>query len=79
MNYFIVYSTEDRELGIAGPISKEEAEIRLAEHYYGDLPIFTHLTYLSENGGSGYGNGMVIIKGEVVTPKPVEVVSKYKL
>jgi hypothetical protein len=78
MEYFIIYSTEDIELGVSEPLTKEEVEFRLAQRFYGDLPIYHDTSFLRE-GKIGYGKGMVIIKGEAVRPKKVEVVTKFEV
>jgi hypothetical protein len=75
MNYFIIYSTEDTALGIDGPLSKEEVLKRYQERYYGNIPVQDNVPDL----GYYSGGGMMIICGDVVIPKAVNVVTKYEL
>lgn len=73
-DYFIFFHNENASWGVDGPFSEEEVSTRLSEHYYGDLKIQKDTEDLDENN-----TGIVIIKGEVVIPKPVETVTRYKL
>lgn len=74
--YFILAQGEDTP-SISGPLSKEEALKRIEEKYYGDLPILNELPYF----GDGYFDkkGLILIKGSIVVPKPVQVITKFDL
>ena len=86
--YFIAMSDEDGTR-IVGPLTKEElqAKIEPGEHgdYYYGSPAF--LSAIPPNS-KGYWNvsgvdrkhtPMVIIKGTIIVPKPVEHVIKYEV
>lgn len=73
-NYFIFYHNENASWGVDGPMSEKEVRSRLDEKHYGDLKIESDPEKVDENG-----IGLVIIKGEIIIPKPVEVVTKYSL
>ena len=74
MNYFIFYHNENASWGVDGPFSEAEVSERLSEHYYGDLEIKKDVEDIDESN-----TGIVIIRGEIIIPKPVETVIKYKL
>lgn len=57
--------------------TKEELEERLEEGYWGKV---THPDKLPENSDTNYwGNSVLIIRGEVVSPKAVKTVIKLEL
>lgn len=72
--YFIFFHNENASWGVDGPFTEEEISRRLSEHYYGDLRIMKDVEEINENS-----TGLVVLKGEVVIPKPVETVVKYRL
>jgi hypothetical protein len=71
MWYFVIYSSEDGEVSVER-LSKEDLEKRLNENYWGDKPKF-----LSESDDLAYNAGLMIIKGELVTPQPKKVVEEW--
>lgn len=75
MNYFVLSSTED---GMTISIlNKESLETRLAEKYWGeDIEIFTSAP---DKDPMYWPAGLLIIKGEVIVPKAVEVVTKFEV
>jgi hypothetical protein len=73
-DYFIFFHNENASWGVDGPLTEEEVSKRLSEQYYGDLKIQKDSEDVNENS-----TGIVVIKGEIIIPKPVETVTKYKL
>lgn len=75
-SYFLIHSGEDG--GSAEKLSKEELLNRITENYYGeDAKI---LNEVPEDGNMEYwGDSILIIKGEIVTPEPVELVKSYDI
>ena len=50
---------------------------RLAENYWGpDVHFFNHVPSLDPQE---WGPGILIIKGDIVVPQPVQTVTEYKL
>ena len=87
MSYFTI-SCNDAGVYVLGPFSKAELTRRINE-WAEDIkseyqPIFLdkmpeiHKGYFHFPMG-GPKNGVVIIKGEIVVPKPVEVVTTYEV
>ncbi len=65
-------------------MSKEELLKRLGSHYYGDHQILERLDEVRSDGSRTIDlecmcGEMIIIKGEIVVPKPKEVVIEYEL
>jgi len=59
-------------------LTKEELVKRLNEEYYGSDPIF--LDKIPSNMDTNYwGEGILIIKGAVTVPQPVQIVTEYAL
>jgi hypothetical protein len=56
------------------PLTREELTRRLSEGYYGDVGFMGSLRNKNINE---WGDNIMIIKGEVVIPRPVEVVKRY--
>lgn len=75
-NYFIIAQTEDG-INISEPLSKEEVLRRVEEKYYGNIPILNRMPLMIDS--SLYDNGLIIIKGDIVMPKPVQTVTKYDI
>jgi len=79
--YFIIKSGED---GISiDAVSKAELSKRITpdedgQHYYGDAPMF--LRSVPEiDKGYFMVDGMLVIKGEIVIPKPVAKITEYEI
>lgn len=73
-DYFIFYHNENASWGLDGPFTEEEVSIRLSENHYGDLKIQKDVEDINENS-----TGIAIVKGEIIIPKPVETVTRYRL
>ena len=73
--YFIIYNS-DGETRV-NVLTKEELTKRLNEEYYGDDVEF--LGKIDENDTNYWGDAILIINGEIITPKPVEAFKGYEL
>lgn len=77
MSYFAIYTSEDGDVTIS-EFTKEELERNLNEKAWGE-----DIQMLAKTGGKLKGldlrnlAGLLIIKGEIILPKPQEVVTKY--
>jgi hypothetical protein len=84
--FFIITSTED---GLkVERLTRTDLENRLKESYYGDSKTFATDRAFTKNA---YGidienfsdcigsDGMIIIKGSLVQPKAIEVVTRYEI
>lgn len=76
MNYFILTASEDG--GHAECISRSELLKRLNEDYWGSDVEF-QTSFPSNKDMNYWGGKVVIIKGDVVAPKAVEVVKRYEV
>lgn len=83
--YFIITSSEDG-ISIEGPLDEDGVQKRLAldsegQNYYNTRGF--HDRVPEQDKGCFMDRAderkMLLIKGEIVTPRPVEVVTKYKL
>ncbi len=80
--YFVITSSED---GInIETLSKHEIEKRVTEHYYGaHALLLDKLPRIADGYFSipekGDRTPVLIIRGEIVVPKPVERVTRYEL
>ena len=74
MDYFVINASEGTTY--IEKIEKQELLERLNENYYGSeaLPFMT-----SETDTNYWPEGFIIIKGEVICPTAVEVVTKFEL
>lgn len=72
--YYVINQTED-SLYIE-ELSYSDLKNRLNEDYYSP-PFRLNLPEFSD--GCFTNAGVIIIKGEIIVPKPVEVVKKYEL
>lgn len=73
-NYYIFFHNENASWGVDGPFDAEEVSKRLSEHHYGDLKLMKDPEDINENS-----TGILILKGDVIIPKPVERVTRYQL
>jgi hypothetical protein len=83
MDYFIITSGEDGT-SIEGPLVVEQAQSRIHDMIDGvdpeNHPVF--LEAIPDSDGSCWiapENSVVLIRGEIIVPKPQEVVTQYKL
>lgn len=80
--YFVLTSDED---GISiDPIPKDVLEKRLLENWYGSsVQILDHVPEIDKGfffvPGAGDKRFLLIIKGKVVVPQPVQKVTKYQV
>ena len=74
--YFVIHNS-DGETKV-DTLTREELTKRLNEEYYGDAPQF--LEELDKRSDTNYWLGAyLIIKGEIIIPKPVKVIEEYEL
>jgi hypothetical protein len=74
--YFVISCSEDGETTVE-VMDKETLLERIGEEYWGSKEV---LTEIPENTDTNYwGNGMLIIKGKMVTPKPEQIVTRYNI
>ncbi len=73
--YAVIRNTED---GVRVDfLSKEDLEQRLNEQYYGRMKISTKLPDTVDEYFAD--DTLVIVKAELVQPKPVTVITKYEV
>lgn len=73
--YFIITAGEDG--GRIEAVNKETLLKRLDTNYYGNAEFLDRIT---ESDFNYWGDGeMAIIKGSLVTPKPVETVTRHMI
>lgn len=71
----VIHCSEDGDKSIS--VIREEDFLKdLNAGYYGDKPVFAKP---DEKIEMDYFVGMIVIKGNVIQPKPVDVVKKYEL
>ena len=71
----VIRCSEDGDKSI--DVIREETFLeQLNKGYYGEKPVFAKP---GEKIEMDYFVGMIVIKGEIVSPKPVDVVKKYEL
>ena len=74
-SYFVIYNDEG-DTGVE-VLSKAELEKRLDEHWYGESPQFFYGTP-EESDTNYWGGGILVIKGEIVTPRAKQVVTAWE-
>ena len=74
--YFVI-TNSDGDTNVT-PFTKEALEAAIAENYWGED--VTYLEKIPNPTDTNYwGVSVLIIKGDVVVPKPVETVIKYEI
>lgn len=73
----IVHYSEDGDIPSVEQMSKDEFKKRLKENYYGEKPDFVQPAQ-SIDGGS-QGSAILVIEGQMIVPKPVQVVTEFEL
>ena len=73
--YFLIHCSEDGDVSV-DKYEKDALLLAIKENYYGDIGFFDKMP---DGGVMYWGNRVLIIKGEIVIPKPVEVVKKYEI
>tara|TARA_R100001594_G_scaffold121248_2_gene157050 strand:- start:338 stop:565 length:228 start_codon:yes stop_codon:yes gene_type:complete len=74
--YFVIKNTDGDT--IVSSMTKEVLEERLNEDWYGTDVKF--LNEIPKNNDTNYwGEDILIIKGDIVTPKPVQTVTEYEI
>jgi hypothetical protein len=72
--YFTFHVNHDGESRWSGPMSAEDLTTWLDEHA-DTVKVATKMP----DGPNYFGGQAVIIKGEIVVPEPVQVVTKFKI
>ena len=73
MTYFLIYSSED---GISvTPYKKDD----LLEVLKENREYYEYVSDLSEHDPEYWEGNVLIIKGEIITPKPIKVVEEYEV
>ena len=72
MTIYIVVSF-DEDGARASSYSQEDLEKRLNEEYWGASPKFLSVAEAS----SGSASGLLIIRGDVVVPRPTQIVERW--
>lgn len=79
MSYFLIYCSEDGDVSVT-PYEKEELLEAIRTEDYGCVGFIENISELQGNGDPQmWGNNILIIKGEIVTPEPEKVIEKYKI
>lgn len=73
--YFII-SNNDGDTYIE-TATKEQITKRLEEKYYGEEPMFK--SDIERSDTNYWGDNILIIKGEIVVPKPKKVVETFEV
>ena len=74
-NYIVMVASED---GFSiDAVSKETLLLRLANDYWGEKEIGEKIP--GETDPNYWGDQLVIIKGDVVVPRPKKVVEEYEI
>lgn len=75
MNYITVISfNEDGDIPSIDTMSEEKFLQQLEEHYWGEDPKFA-----DKDTDTSCFVGILVIKGEIVQPKPVEVATRWEI
>jgi len=74
MNYYVIHCSEDGDKSI-DVFTKDKLEEALKDEDWGENPEFGDPGTVSLD----YFSGLLIIKGETVIPKPVELVKSYSV
>lgn len=74
-NYFIILNSEGDTF--VEEVSKPELLRRINENYYGSDT--GHLSDIKERNTNYWGENLLIIKGNIVTPTSVKVVTEYDI
>lgn len=73
--YFLIHVTEDGDVYVK-QYKKDDLLKVIKDGYFGDMSFLEHI---EEENPQYWGANTLIIRGEIVTPKPVEVVTDYEL
>ena len=74
MSYFVIRNSDGDTY--VDEVSEEVLKTRLADEYYGSQGF---LKKVPGNDTNYWGENILIIKGSVVVPQPVQTVTEYKL
>ena len=75
MTYFLIHCSEDGDVSVT-PYEKDDLLRAIKNKDYGPIEFMENINY----GDPQYwGNKSLIIKGEIVIPKPKKVVEEYEI
>lgn len=77
--YFLITANEDGETYVTQISNIEKFLQELADGDYGKSPKFLSDRREFSTDTNEWNGAMLLIKGEVVVPKPMEVVTKYSV
>lgn len=75
MKYYVIGNSDGE--AFVDVLSKEELISRLNKNYYGDGVNF--FDEIEDTDTNYWGNRIAIIKGELITPTPKEVVKSFEI
>ena len=73
---FVISSNEDGEVTVEQLGEEEFIERINDEEYYGEVNFLDKISQIDPNY---WGNKLLVIRGEIVIPKPVEKITKYEI
>lgn len=77
LGYFTFTVCQDGECRIRGPMSADALRQWLGEHAEEGVPI--EFATAAPMNTAYFGDKVLVIKGEIVTPEPVTVATSYKI
>lgn len=76
-SYIVISFSEDGDPPIVKTMTADELKGKLKEHWWGERPKFVQPCKQFDAGSSG--GALMIIKGEIVVPKAVQVTTEYEV
>lgn len=76
MSYFLISGTEDGNR--FKQFSNDEKLIKFLDEYFSDSPL-EFMDYIPQDCEEFYCDQFIVVKGEVVKPKPVNIVKTYEI
>ena len=73
--YFFIYCSEDGDVSVV-KYDRDDLLKDIRNEYYGPIDFHTDLI---ERNPQYWNNKALIIKGEIVIPKPIEIVKDYEI
>ena len=74
-NFFVICNSDGNTS--VTQLSKEELLKQLEEEYWGDIVEF--IEKINETNTNYWGDNILIIKGDIISPKPKTVITSYDL
>jgi hypothetical protein len=73
---FLVITSNDNGLSIIGPMTREKVEVYLKDAI--EMKDVIYQEFPEMMGGQFVDDGIVVLKVEVMKPKPVQMVTKFE-